>query len=212
MLSAQVAEGVLPGPQLEPQEESQHSTPPTETMEDDSTNKTEIRSTTQIEPQVPDASTTRKSSTPKPAEKAAEIRADTPKISVKIRSQANAGGKSSVTEEPKPVLAKPAEKPKKTTYSLARLLRESPNGYVLQLFGVRNHDAATKYIAKHNITADSTVVASMHEGSPWYVVIYGQYGSRAKASEAIPGISQKLPSVKHWPRPICQTKIVFCYK
>lgn len=206
MLSAQLAEGVLPGPQLEPQEESQHSTPPTETMEDDSTNKTEIRSTTQIEPQVPDASTTRESSTPKPAEKTAETQADTPKISVKIRSQANAGGKSSVTEEPKPVLAKPAEKPKKTTYSLARLLRESPNGYVLQLFGVRNHDAATKYIAKHNITADSTVVASMHEGSPWYVVIYGQYGSRAKASEAIPGISQKLPSVKPWPRPISSLK------
>ncbi len=175
-------------------------------MEDASTNETEIRSSAQIEPQVPEASTTRESSTPKPAEKAAETQVDTPKISVKIRSQANTGEKPSVTGEPKPVLPKPAKKPKKTTYSLARLLRESPNGYVLQLFGVRNHDAATKYIAKHKITADSTVVASMHEGSPWYVVIYGQYVSRAKASEAIPGISQKLPSVKPWPRPISSLK------
>lgn len=134
-----------------------------------------------------------------------------PKISVKLREQSAPVAKlekpkalpAPESAPPQPKVKNPANKSK---YSLANLLRESPNGYVLQLIGVRDHDAAAKYIDKHSITAKSTVVASMHRGEPWYVVIYGQFDSREQAVAAAGGVKEALPNVKPWPRPISSLK------
>lgn len=129
-----------------------------------------------------------------------------PAVIVKIRTPPPA---PVVVEAPKaapPEVKNKRENSEKSGYSLAKLFRESPQGYVLQLFGVRNHDAAIRYVNKHSIKANSAVVASLHEGAPWYVVVYGQYSSRQAATAAAGTLSQKLPNVKPWPRPISSLK------
>ena len=105
---------------------------------------------------------------------------------------------------PPPSQTKP-QKPQQP-YTLAHLLRHSPDGYVLQLFGVRNHDAAAKYLKKHNLEANSAVVASMHDGEPWYIVIHGSYPTRDAASKAAQSLGKKLESLKPWPRPVASLK------
>ncbi|MEM7465802.1 MAG: AAA family ATPase [Pseudomonadota bacterium] len=143
-----------------------------------------------------------------------------PKVVVKIRSQPEAPEPSPTLEPPvaesppRPsspapaaTLPKPSSPAKSSgEYSLARLLRESPNGYVLQLFGVRNHDAASKYVAKHKLDGSSTIVASMHNGEPWYVLIYGQFETREAATDVAKTLTNKLTNIKPWPRPVSSLK------
>ena len=138
-----------------------------------------------------------------------------PKVTVKLRSepvQQDEPKEEIVKVEqapPEPVLpAKPPPQPVEpaSPYSLAGLLRDFSNGYVLQLFGVRSHDAASEYIAKHSLTGNSTVVASMHEGEPWYVVIFGRYNNRDEAQKAANSLTARLPNVKPWPRPVSSLK------
>ena len=156
-------------------------------------------------------------------EASAKAQKTAPKVSIRLRSDATATKTSPESDPPvvkPPTPATPAKpapdpapppsqtKPQKPQqpYTLAHLLRHSPDGYVLQLFGVRNHDAAAKYLKKHNLEANSAVVASMHDGEPWYVVIYGSYPTRDAASKAAKSLGKKLESLKPWPRPVASLK------
>ena len=128
-----------------------------------------------------------------------------PKVSVTLRSkpsEATPTKKSPSKQSAMTVAPAPAPEP----YTLANLLRHTPDGYVLQLFGVRNHDAATKYLKKHNLETNSTVVASLHEGEPWFVVIHGRYPTREAASKAAKTLSKKLENINPWPRPVTSLK------
>ena len=209
MLSAQLAEGVLPDIEssADVKEESTDKTspekPPSSAQEQQQ--ETQVKANAVDEPPAPQVLEQLDQSA-NDLSIAAKQNVAAPKVSVKIRSQEKDQENAKPANPSPPAKPEPRVVKEKTAYSLAKLLRESPNGYVLQLFGVRDHDAASKYIAKHGIGTNSAVVASMHEGSPWYVVIYGQYDSRQKASAAVAGISQKLPNIKPWPRPVSSLK------
>ena len=152
------------------------------------------------------------------AESPAKVEKPAPKVSVRLRSDADASkapteSGESVAKAPAPTpKAKPQPSPPtkpqnpQQPYTLAHLLRHSPDGYVLQLFGVRDHDATAKYLKKHNLESNSAVVASMHDGEPWYVVIHGSYATREAASNAAKSLSKQLESLKPWPRPVASLK------
>ncbi|HJP36818.1 MAG TPA: AAA family ATPase [Gammaproteobacteria bacterium] len=102
------------------------------------------------------------------------------------------------------VKAKPPEA-KQTTlerYSIAWLRTQAAEGYVLQLFGVRDRHAAVKFIEQRKIGSKSTVLVTNHKGAPWYVVVYGNYPNRAAAMAAIPALPGNLAGTKPWARPI----------
>ena len=140
-------------------------------------------------------------STPKPQ----------PQVKVKLRSKPDQQSETiksppAELKLPKKTAPRTTAKAKPAPYTLAHLLRDLPNGYVLQLFGVRDHDAASNYIAKHELQAESAIVASMHEGQPWYVVIHGRFQNRDEAAKAAQSLSQRLSNVKPWPRPVSSLK------
>ena len=211
MLAANLAEEVIA--------ELPRNTPEPTTPEQMSADTTDTNADTNADT-APETSQDKSEDTAKLAAKPAT---KPPKVSIKLRSEETLAppndtqiAKATPPVTPKPVseppklppAAKPETPPKTQSdeYSLANLLRKSPDAYVLQLFGVRDHDAATKYLKKHGLESNSAVVASMHDGQPWFVVIHGRYQTRDAASQAAKSLSQRLENVKPWPRPVASLK------
>ena len=53
--------------------------------------------------------------------------------------------------------------------------------YTLQLFGVSERAAATRFIASQKLTAQARVINTQREGRAWFIVVYGGYPTRAAA-------------------------------
>lgn len=98
-----------------------------------------------------------------------------------------------------PIPAKPVPA---QAYSLKWLKTQPASGYVLQLFGVRDRAAAASFIQQRKIDRESTIIATQHQGAPWYVVIYGYYADRPAALAAIPRLPPALGDTSPWARPV----------
>ena len=83
------------------------------------------------------------------------------------------------------VAAKPPAKAIKPTASSAKPA-VAPAGavYTLQLFGVSERAAATRFIASQKLTAQARVINTQREGQAWFIVVYGGYPTRAAAQTA----------------------------
>jgi septal ring-binding cell division protein DamX len=87
-------------------------------------------------------------------------------------------------------------------YSVEWLRSHSGNGYVLQLFGVRDRAAAMKFIKQRRISGKSAVFVTRHKGAPWYAVVYGYYPDRAAARAAVIDLPVELATTKPWARAV----------
>ena len=94
------------------------------------------------------------------------------------------------------------ESPEEKTYSSKWVLAQDPQSYVIQLFGVRDRNAAVRFIKANDLGLPSAVIATTHERAPWYVLVLGHYPDRDSAKAAIDGLSPPLAALKPWARPI----------
>ena len=94
------------------------------------------------------------------------------------------------------------ESPEQKTYSSKWVLTQDPQSYVIQLFGVRDRNAAVRFVKANDLGSLSAVIAITHEGTPWYVLVLGHYPDRDSARAAIDGLSPSLATLKPWARPI----------
>ncbi|MGE3772447.1 MAG: SPOR domain-containing protein, partial [Gammaproteobacteria bacterium] len=121
---------------------------------------------------------------------------------------------------PKPAPAPPAPKPaptpaakpppvsspapmKGTGFSADWLLKQPRGAYTLQLAGVRDRASATRFIQRHGLGAEATVLTTRRDGQPWYVLVHGYYPTRQAALAA----AARLPAavrkeVKPWARTV----------
>ena len=114
---------------------------------------------------------------------------------------------ASAQEKPSAPVPAATKKPRQNaTYSTTWLRGQNPQSYVLQLFGVRDRAAADSFIETQRIENRSTVLATQHEGAPWYIVLYGHYPNRAAAVAAIAKLPEKLTKTKPWARSIASIK------
>ena len=92
---------------------------------------------------------------------------------------------------PRPVaIAKPPAKSIKPIASTAKPALAPPAVglpasavYTLQLFGVSERAAATRFIASQQLAAQARVINTQHEGRAWFIVVYGGYPTRAAAQK-----------------------------
>jgi DamX protein len=92
---------------------------------------------------------------------------------------------------PRPaVTAKPPAKPIKPIASSAKPALAPPAVglpasavYTLQLFGVSERAAATRFIASQQLAAQARVINTQREGRAWFIVVYGGYPTRAAAEK-----------------------------
>ena len=103
----------------------------------------------------------------------------------------------SIADTPK--FHKKTPKPK-----LHPLLLAQPNEYVLQLLGVRTEQSAKAFMSrfKRQLNADKlSVYQTQYKGQPWFVVVYGPFNNKRKASKEASTLGRTLKS-QPWIRPV----------
>ena len=81
------------------------------------------------------------------------------------------------------------------------LLEQDSASFSLQLLGSRSEQALSSFIRKHNLdTGKTAYYQGIHQGKPWYVLMYGNYPSRKTAVEAVSELPSAVRKGKPWPR------------
>ena len=75
---------------------------------------------------------------------------------------------------------------------VATLNKKPKNHYSIQLMGASNTKAVDSFVAEHGLAGKVWVYKTRFRGSPWYVVVQGDYASSAQAKAAIRKLSPAL--------------------
>jgi DamX protein len=117
---------------------------------------------------------------------------------------------SSVATTPaaKPAVVEPvvAPSPKVALTPAATLNKKPRNHYSVQLMGASNTKAVDKFVAEHALAGNIWVYKTQFRGSPWYVVLQGDYANAAQAKAAIRKLSPALLKGQPWPKSFAQVQ------
>ncbi|MGY3941611.1 SPOR domain-containing protein [Aeromonas tecta] len=112
---------------------------------------------------------------------------------------ANGAVKATPTAEPMAVAA-----PKVALTPAATLNKKARNHYSIQLMGASNTQAVDKFVAENGLAGKIWVYKTRFRGSPWYVVIQGDYANSTQAKAAIRKLSPALLKGQPWPKSFAQ--------
>ncbi len=115
-----------------------------------------------------------------------------------------------VTSKPvaKPAAAEPVATPApKVALTPAATLNKKPRShYSIQLMGASNTKAVDKFVAENGLAGKIWVYQTQFRGSPWYVVLQGDYASSNQAKAAIRKLSPALLKGQPWPKSFAQVQ------
>ncbi len=104
------------------------------------------------------------------------------------------------SDEQKPVV-KPVESPIQVATATNVMLKSAPDGdYTLQLIGVRDRNKLNAMMQQFPEDAPVEVVETTYKGSPWFVLIYGQFPDKPKAQSAASELPESLGVSEPWAR------------
>jgi len=72
--------------------------------------------------------------------------------------------------------------------------------YTLQLVGAGNEEKIREFIRANDLTTKARYFKSLYQGKPWFIVIYGNYTSRAAAVSAAEKLPLSVRKLQPWPR------------
>ncbi|OZG41477.1 cell division protein DamX [Aeromonas sp. A35_P] len=121
------------------------------------------------------------------------------------------------TAQPAQVTSKPVAKPAaaelvatpapKVALTPAATLNKKPRShYSIQLMGASNTKAVDKFVAENGLAGKIWVYQTQFRGSPWYVVLQGDYASSNQAKAAIRKLSPALLKGQPWPKSFAQVQ------
>ncbi|MFM4848905.1 SPOR domain-containing protein [Aeromonas rivipollensis] len=119
--------------------------------------------------------------------------------------------KPAPTSESKPEI-KPADKaqataPGKVSLTPARVLQQKNDNHLsVQLMGSRSLEAIEQFVLAHRLAGQVWVYQTRFNGSPWYVVLKGEYAGMSQAQAAIRTLSPALQKADPWPKSFAQVK------
>lgn len=80
--------------------------------------------------------------------------------------------------------------------------QQNPAHFTLQLLGSHARETVESFRRQHRLDKDAAVVTTRHEGSAWYVLVYGSYPDKDRARAAVAGLPAPLQQARPWPRRI----------
>jgi DamX protein len=92
--------------------------------------------------------------------------------------------------------ARAAQTPRGTSWVMA----QPGHRYTLQLLGAANRDGVDAFLRRQPNPQSFAVIELSRNGTPWYVVIYGDYGNRAAAESASRSLPSSIGRVDPWIR------------
>ncbi|MDM5092413.1 SPOR domain-containing protein [Aeromonas rivipollensis] len=107
---------------------------------------------------------------------------------------------------PTPAATAPAAPPapKVSLTPVATLNKKARNHYSIQLMGASNTQAVDSFVAEHGLAGKVWVYKTRFRGSPWYVVVQGDYANSTQAKAAIRKLSPALLKGQPWPKSFAQ--------
>ncbi|MFM5855803.1 SPOR domain-containing protein [Aeromonas rivipollensis] len=97
-----------------------------------------------------------------------------------------------------------APAPKVALTPVAVLNKKARNHYSIQLMGASNTQAVDSFVAEHGLAGKVWVYKTRFRGSPWYVVVQGDYANSTQAKAAIRKLSPALLKGQPWPKSFAQ--------
>ena len=119
--------------------------------------------------------------------------------------------KPAPTSESKPEI-KPAAKaqataPGKVSLTPARVLQQKNGNHLsIQLMGSRSLAAIEQFVLANRLAGQVWVYQTRFNGSPWFVVLKGEYAGMSQAQAAIRTLSPALQKADPWPKSFAQVK------
>ena len=124
---------------------------------------------------------------PRPAAKPAPTSESKPEIKPAAKAQATAPGKVSLTP--------------------AKVLQQKNGNHLsVQLMGSRSLAAIEQFVLANRLAGQVWVYQTGFNGSPWYVVLKGEYAGMSQAQAAIRTLSPALQKADPWPKSFAQVK------
>lgn len=124
---------------------------------------------------------------PKPAAKPAPTSESKPEIKPAAKAQATAPGKVSLTP--------------------AKVLQQKNDNHLsVQLMGSRSLAAIEQFVLANRLAGQVWVYQTRFNGSPWFVVLKGEYAGMSQAQAAIRTLSPALQKADPWPKSFAQVK------
>lgn len=107
---------------------------------------------------------------------------------------------------PTPAVTAPAAAPapKVALTPVATLNKKARNHYSIQLMGASNTQVVDSFVAEHGLAGKVWVYKTRFRGSPWYVVVQGDYANSTQAKAAIRKLSPALLKGQPWPKSFAQ--------
>ena len=87
-----------------------------------------------------------------------------------------------------------------------QLLSWPDNGFTLQMLGARSEESVIRFINSQAQPQRFYRFVTLHQDAPWHVVVYGQYPTRAAATEAVRSLPAELRDRNPWARTISSVK------
>jgi DamX protein len=109
-----------------------------------------------------------------------------------------------VTPTPAATAPAAAPAPKVALTPVATLNKKARNHYSIQLMGASNTQAVDSFVAEHGLAGKVWVYKTRFRGSPWYVVVQGDYANSTQAKAAIRKLSPALLKGQPWPKSFAQ--------
>ncbi|KLU18008.1 hypothetical protein ABE79_14855, partial [Proteus mirabilis] len=102
------------------------------------------------------------------------------------------------TTQPKPTTTKPVVS---GSLSAGNLSSIPATNYTLQLSGASRQDTLEAF-AKKNLNGNYAIYKTQRNGSPWYVLIYGNYRNISEAKQAVSSLPAPVQAKQPWVRPM----------
>ncbi|MFM4943168.1 SPOR domain-containing protein [Aeromonas bivalvium] len=109
---------------------------------------------------------------------------------------------SDSTKHPEPAVAAP----RVPLTPVATLQKKARTHYSVQLMGASNRPAVDKFVAEHRLAGKIWLYQTQFRGSPWFVVLQGDYGSAQQAKAAIRQLPPALLKGQPWPKSFAQVQ------
>jgi DamX protein len=159
--------------------------------------KAEVPAIAKVEP-MPEAA---------PPEQAAEQTIKAEESAAAPQEEAKeAAAKAAPESQPEKPEPKPAQAAPKTTETAPRpgreawLLQQRPSSYTLQLIGLQEEAAVSRFLERHKLPGQTAYFRTSRQGKPWFPVLYGVYPNRDAAVAARDRLPASLKRSGAWPR------------
>jgi septal ring-binding cell division protein DamX len=99
-------------------------------------------------------------------------------------------------------LAKTKAPAKNTVYTETekRLLAIPKNHYTIQLVGANSNKNIQNFIKMHSLQGKAAYYQTYNNGKSWYVIVYGDYKTKAEAQAALKKLPAAVQAQHPWPR------------